>query len=156
EPRELARRVRRRTVVCGEHLARNLSNPPRPAIESTAGPVDQRTLVPHPGQERVRQATGQIGACARVVHLLIIATSRADGTPSCLPGPASNRRSRGLAMRWHGHEGVPGVAPERDQRPTARLPTSVTQRRAARRYRTRNARAAPAVPLCVLVLQRVG
>ena len=30
-----------------------------------------------------------------------------------------------------GHKGVPGVAPERDQRPKARLPTSVTQRRGA-------------------------
>jgi hypothetical protein len=53
-----------------------------------------------------------------------------------VPRPASNRRSKGPAMRWHGHTGVPGVAPERGRRPRARLPTSVTQRRGARRYRT--------------------
>ena len=44
-------------------------------------------------------------------------------------------------MRWPGHTGVPGVAPERVSAPTgARRPTSVAQRRDARRYRTENDR----------------
>jgi hypothetical protein len=39
-------------------------------------------------------------------------------------------------MRWPSHKRVPGVAPERVQHPKAPQPTSVTQRRSARRYRT--------------------
>jgi hypothetical protein len=39
-------------------------------------------------------------------------------------------------MHCHGHNRVPGVTPERDQRPKARQPTSVAQRRGAAHYRT--------------------
>jgi len=49
-------------------------------------------------------------------------------------------------MRWPGHKGVPGVAPERDQRPKDASPTSVTQRRGAGRYRTRSQSVKPIDP----------
>jgi hypothetical protein len=67
----------------------------------------------------------------------MIATLRADCSSSCVPGPASCRRSEGLAMRWQGHVSVPGVSPEREVRLTAYLPASVVQRRDPAPYRSR-------------------
>jgi enamine deaminase RidA (YjgF/YER057c/UK114 family) len=122
EPCKLAWPVAGRTVVRGEHLARHLEHPPWTVVKCPASPVHQRTLVPHTSQECVRHTPGQVGARTGVVHRSIIATSRADCTPSCVPRPASNRRSQGLAMLWPGHKGVPGVAPERERRPKARVP----------------------------------
>jgi hypothetical protein len=65
----------------------------------------------------------------------MIATLRTDCSSSCVPGPASCRRSEGLAMRWQGHVSVPGVSPERETRLMACLPASVAQRRDTAGYR---------------------
>ena len=94
---------------------------------------------PHACQEGVRQATGQIaGACARVVHQRNHrdVARRLHSCRAC-PDLLPNGRSRGLAMRWPGHKGVPGVAPERAQRPKDASTHRVMQRRGAERYRTR-------------------
>ena len=121
EARELARSVGRRAVICREHLARDRPDPARPAIKSTATPVDKRSLVPHAGQEGVRHAPGQIGASARVVHPPMIATLRADCTQSCVPGAASNRtQSRARdALAWS--YGCPRGSPGEGSAPKGRL-----------------------------------